>query len=375
MIKLHKPNYNEEHLLIAKLVLESGQLVNGKYTKKFEENFAKYCQTKHCITTSNGTDALFLALKAAKIKKGDSVLVPALTFFATIEAVMHTGAKPIFVDINPLTWCMDYNDMIKKFDDTIKACIPVHLFGQPCHEIIEISNYCKAMGITLIEDCCQSHGAKVDSYQRHDMVGSFGKMGIFSFMASKNLPCSGEGGAIVTGYPFYEKKLRLLKQHGMIDRDTHQVLGYNSKMSEIECGIAALQLIDLDKNNDLRIKNSEYLRDMLESIKWLQPQVIPKDTKNVFFWCAFRIHENILRHSTDWLIEELKNKGIEVRHRYKKPLYHQPVIQDAYPVMHYDCPNAEEIAGKLIGLPNGPHLKKEDLRKIIRVMKSIDKNK
>ena len=235
MIKLSQPLYDKDSIDVVTKILESGQLVNGKYTKLFEEKYAIYCESKFCITTSNGTDALFLALTAAGIKKGDSVFVPALTFFATIEAVLQVGATPIFVDVNPVTWCMDYRDMVSKFDDTVKGCIPVHLFGQPCHDIGEMSYYCKSIGITLIEDCAQAHGAECDFAPHNNKVGSFGKMGIFSFMATKNLACGGEGGAIVTNNKHFAEKLRLLKQHGMTDRNTHQVLGYNSKMSERSC--------------------------------------------------------------------------------------------------------------------------------------------
>jgi len=377
MIKLSEPLYDQSTLDVVKTILDSGQLVNGKYTKLFEEKFAKYCTASNCVTTSNGTDALFLALTAARITKKDSVLVPAITFFATIEAVLQIGAKPIFVDVNPITWCMDYKDMVEKFDNSVTACIPVHLFGQPCHDIVPMASYCKAMGITLIEDCAQAHGATVDSENdtRHSKVGSFGKMGCFSFMATKNLTCGGEGGAITTGHKHYAKKLQLLKQHGMTDRHTHEILGYNSKMSEIECAIAFQQLFSLDKNNDLRIKNSIYLRSALVDIKWLHAQYEPPNTKSVFFWCGFSVDESILNHSTLWLVDKLKEYSIECRYRYEKPLYYQPAFRSIHPEDNSFCPNAEKLAGKLIGLPNHPKLTKPNLKEIVRVIKKIDKDK
>ena len=382
LIKVSVPVVGEEEIEAVAEVLRSGYYVQGRNVKRFEEGWAEYIGVEHAIATNSGTSALHIALAAADIGPGDEVIVPPLTFFATIEAVLHQNAIPVFADIDPETFTLDPVDVEEKITDKTKAIIPVHLFGLPA-EMDEIMRIAEKNNLIVIEDCAQAHGAEYKGRR----VGSIGDVGCWSFYATKNIT-TGEGGMITTNNPEIAKKARIIRSHGMTSRDDHIILGYNYRMNEIQAAIGIVQLRKIDELNDIRIRNSLYLIDSLRDIEWMKPQKIPGYVKHVFFWAPFLIDEGKLGIDTKELTKKLREKGVEVRHRYREPLYKQAMLLNkiAYPRgCPFTCPfygreidysrvylpNAEKVAGKLIGLPNHPKLGEEDLMRVVEVFRTL----
>jgi len=381
-IKVAEPSVGEGETKAVAQVLRSGYYVQGSNVRKFEEKFAGYIGTKHAIATNSGTAALHIALAAAGIGTGDEVIVPALTFFSTASSVIHNNAIPIFADIDSEVYCLDPKDMEKRVSDKTKAVIPVHLYGHPAEmdSIMEIAEDCDLL---VVEDAAQAHGAEYKGKR----VGSFGHVGCWSFFATKNMT-TGEGGMITTNDSNIAEKARIIRSHGMTSRDDHTVLGYNYRMNEISAAIGLVQLSKLDKLNEIRTKNSMYLLKGLEGVEWLNLPRIKPYVKHAFFWCPVQVNEEKLGMKTKDLITKLRERGVEVRHRYVAPLYKQPMLlnQDAYPkkcpfscpfygrkidYSQFNCPNAEKIAGKMIGLPNHTGLKRKELKTVISTVKTI----
>lgn len=374
MIKVSTPVTDEEEEKAVAEVLQSGRYADGPKAKEFEKNFSEYIKTQHAVATSSGTAALHMALIACGVKPGDEVIVPALTFFATVESVLHQGAIPVFADLDPKTYCIDPKDMEKKITNKTKAIIPVHFFGEPAEidEIVEISH---RHNLNVVEDCAQAHGAEF----RGKKVGSFGDANCWSFYATKNMT-TGEGGMVTTDNKEFAEKIFALRNHGMTNRNDHTILGYNYRLSEIHAAIGVVQLKKLDKFNKKRTEISNILRDELSSISWLEAQYIPDYIKHAFFWCAFKIDEKKIGMSGKELREELMKKGLEVRQRYTEPLYKQPVllennfnglVREKIDYSKIYLPNVESIAGKLIGLPNHPKLSEKDVQDTISIIRSI----
>jgi len=381
-IKVAEPCVGEEEISAVVQVLRSGYYVQGPKVREFEEKFASYIGTTYAVATNSGTAALHVALAAAGIGPGDEVIVPALTFFATVESVIHNNAIPIFADIDPETYCLDPEDMERTISERTTAVIPVHLYGHPA-EMDQIMEIAEEHKLLVIEDAAQAHGAEYKGRK----VGSIGHIGCWSFYATKNMT-TGEGGMITTDDPDIAKRAMLIRNHGMTSRDEHSILGYNYRMNEIAAAIGIVQLSRLDKLNEVRTKNSLYLLEGLKDVEWLEIARIKPYVKHAFFWCPVKVNEEALGMTTRELVIELKRRGVEVRHRYVTPLYKQPVLinKNAYPrncpfncpfynmrvdYSNLNCPNAEAIAGKIIGLPNHPKLSRKELDMVISTLKSI----
>ena len=380
MIKVSKPLVGEEEINAVAEVLKSGNYVSGKKVEEFEEKFAEYIGTEYAVAVNSGTSALHLALLSLGIGKGDKVIVPPLGFFATIEAVLYTGAIPVFADIAPNSFNIDPESIkaiVEKED--IQAIIPVHFMGIPC-DMKRIMNIARKNDIYVIEDACQAHGASIDGKK----VGSFGDAGCFSFYATKNMT-TGEGGMITTDNPVIVHLSKIMRNHGMLDRHTHVMLGYNYRMTEMEAAMGLVQLKKLDELNAGRLKNTSYLYDMLRYVKWVNADYFPAyksviETQtsylhvviggSVFYWCPIVVKEEKLGMRTYKLVRLLRDRGLEVRYRYKEPLYRQPVLR------RYGCnklflPNAERVAGRYFGLPNRPDMTQEELDFVIKTIKEV----
>ncbi len=382
LIKAAQPCVGQEEVEAVRKVLLSGNYISGKKVKEFEGKFADYVGVKYAIACNSGTSALHIILAALGIGPGDEVLVPSLTFFSTISAVLHQNAVPVFVDIDLDDFCISPQDVIKRITDKTKAMIPVHLFGDAAKldELIEIAN---KHNLNIVEDCAQAHGTEYNNKK----VGSFGMANAFSFFATKHMT-TGEGGMITTDNEEIKRKAGLIRSHGLIDRDNHILLGYNYRMTEMAAAMGIVQLTKLDYLNQKRIENSLYLINSLKELNWAVIPQLNIVIKHTFFWCPIWIDEGKLGFSTRELIGILRKKGIEVRQRYQEPLYRQRILLDRK-VFPKDCPlscpisntkvdyskiympNAEKIAGKVIGLPNHPDLSKDELDYIVKVLKEV----
>ncbi len=382
-VKVAKPFVDEEEVKAVKEVLFSGHYVSGPKVKELEEKFAKYIGVKYAIAVNSGTAALHVSLASLNIGPGDEVIVPPITFFSTISSVLHQNAIPIFADIDPESFCLDPSDFESKINENTKAVIPVHLFGNSA-EMDEIVKIAKENGIAVIEDCAQAHGTEYKGKK----VGSIGDVGCFSFYATKHMT-TGEGGMITTNNEEIAKKARMIRNHGMIGRDQHVVLGYNYRMSEINAAIGLVQLKKLEHLSEMRINNSMYLLNEIKKrdISWIKVPTIKDYVRHTFFWCPIVVLEDEINMPTKDVVKKLREDyGIEVRYRYREPLYKQRVLVEMSPYprncpfkcagRHVDyrkvfLPNSERLAGKIIGLPNHPGLSREDLDYVVDVLEEM----
>src|SRR5437764_10435970 len=251
-------------------VLGHMQLFLGPQLKEFEQEFAAYCGCQYGVGLSSGTDALALALRACKIGPGDEVITVANTFIATVEAIAMVGARPVFVDIDPGTYTMDWRQLEQALTPRTRAIIPVHLYGHPV-EMQPVLEFANAHGLRVIEDASQAHGA---TYQGQ-RVGSFGDIGCFSFYCSKNLGAYGEAGICVTNDGELAASLRLLRDHGSHVRYQHEVLGVNARIDEMQAAILRVKLAHLDHWNEARLAHAHMYTEQLQGLVEALPVVHP----------------------------------------------------------------------------------------------------
>lgn len=363
-------------------VLDSGRFLQGRYVEEFEEKWAEYVGVEHAIAVSNGTTALQLSLAAIGLEPGDEVIVPSLSFASTATAVLHQGGIPVFADIDRDTYNLAADDMERCISDRTAAVIPVHLYGQPA-AMDRISEIATEHDLAVIEDAAQAHGAQYDGAT----AGSIGDVGCFSFYATKNIT-TGEGGVITTDDDAVEARLRKLRNHGFENRDVHRSFGYNCRMTELQAAIGTEQVDRLDDFNARRAEISRRYFEELGDVEWLQNPTIREDVEHAFFWAPFEVDENAIGRTGKQVWEELKDRGVETRHRYTAPLYDQPVFQEhlgfnsEFPwnmnehthEYDLDLPNVEAVAGAMIGLPNHPELEEDDVQYVVDTLREYGRD-
>jgi len=365
-IKVASPIVGRDEVKAVTDVLLSGKFVSGQKVVEFEEAFARYVGSRYAIAVDSGTSALYISLQAAGVGEGDEVIVPPITFFATVSSVLYLRAKPVFADIDADDLCLSPKDTEEKITSKTKAIIPVHLFGNAAKmdEFLELS---RKTDLPIIEDCAQAHGTEYNG----EKVGRFGKAGCFSFFATKHMT-TGEGGIITTNDSKVAEKSRIIRNHGMVGRDRHVLLGFNNRMTEIEAAMGMVQLKQLDALNARRIANSKYLLARLADLSWAKLLPMRPNVKHTYFWCPLMLAEDMTDKSLDELKKHLQNNRIECRQRYKEPLYKQEVLRNlGLDYSNIFLPNAESVAGKVLGLPNHPGLTKGSLDRIVKVLKSF----
>jgi perosamine synthetase len=376
-IKVAVPITGEEEAAAVREVVLSGNFVSGKKVFNLEEKFASYIGVKGSAAVNSGTAALHIALAVLDIGPGDEVIVPPLTFMSTITSVFHQNATPVFADIDKDSFCISPEDIKEKITNRTRAIIPVHLYGNSA-DMDEIMDIAERHHLYVIEDCAQAHGTEYKGKK----VGSIGHMGAFSFFATKHMT-TGEGGIITSNNEDWMQKARIIRNHGLINRDDHIYLGYNYRMNEMAAAMGLVQLEKLDRFNEKRIENSLFFLNELgrETAKWYCVPKLSDEIKHTFFWCPLVVNtEN--GFVTKDVVDKLKEKGIEVRQRYHEPLYKQRVMLDYSPypkgcpfvcgpkenIPDYEnlhLPNVERMAGNILGLPNHPALTKDDLEYIV----------
>jgi dTDP-4-amino-4,6-dideoxygalactose transaminase len=351
-----------EILLAQKRVLEKGRFILGEEVSSFEEEFARSCGVRFGVGVGSGTDALFLALKAAGIGEGDEVITVSHSFIATAIAISWTGAKPIFVDIDPDVYTMDPNrleDLLKKRKRSrIKAILPVHLYGHPA-EMDTIMDIANRYHLVVIEDACQAHGAE---YQGRK-VGSLGRLACFSFYPTKNLGAYGDGGMVVTNGKKYDERLRLLRRYGEKRKYEHVLKGWNSRLDEMQAAILRVKLRYLDQWNGERRKRALMYKRLLESTEVRCPSE-REQTRHVYHLFVIRTKKrNALRGF-------LKEKGIETLIHYPVPIH----LQKAYKELGYrkgDLPITERYVQEVLSLPFYPELTNEEMREVQEQIKEF----
>lgn len=380
-VNVAEPTIGSEERKNVQEVLNSGRFLQGPFVKEFETKWAEYVGTEHAIAVANGTTAIQLTLKALGIKPGEEVIVPSLTFGSTATAVVHQAGVPVFADIDRELYTLDHRDLERCVTDETFAVMPVHLYGHPA-EMDEICDFSDDHDLYVIEDAAQAHGA---SY-KGNKVGSLGEVGCFSFYATKNIT-TGEGGIVTTDNDAVAERLRMLRSHGMANRDEHVTLGYNYRMSDLNGAIGTAQVDKLDEFNQRRRKVSERLLNELTDLSWLEPATVREYVEHAYFWAPFEVRTDEIGMTGKEIWEELKQLGVETRHRYNVPLYDQPVFEEhrgfncdfpwsANPNDYdYDLslPNVEEVVGNVIGLPNHPNIAQEEVEYVIDTVREFGK--
>ncbi len=358
MIPIARPLIEENEKQAVIDVLDSGMIAAGEYVNKFEAQFAKYINSRYGIACSSGTTALDVALKAAGIKKGDKVLTTPFTFIASSNAILYSGAEPVFTDIEADTFNISPDAIRKKLKEEldIKALLIVHLYGLSCN-MDEIMKIVDEYDLILIEDCAQAHGAEY----RGKKAGTFGDVSTFSFYPTKNIT-TGEGGMVLTDNEKIYKKAKLLINHGSQERYNHEVLGYNYRMTNIAAAIGLSQLEKLNDFNQKRQRNAAFFTENLKDISWLETPVVPEGYKHVFHQYTIKINKN-----RDDFADYLKNNGIGYGIHYPLTVNKQPLYKKlGYEKEEYRV--AEEMSSKVISIPVHPALNESELNKIVDVI-------
>ncbi len=365
-----KPQYEEIKEELWKeweKIFDTMHLMLGPNMKAFEKEFAEYSGAKYGIGVDSGTAALFLALKSMGINENHAVIAPSFTFFATIEAIIQTGAHPVLIDIEEKDYNISPSKIVeyiekntdfdgknlidKKSKKTIKAIIPVHLYGTPA-EMDKIKDISNKYNLLILEDCAQAHGAEF----RGEKVGSLGDAAAFSFYFSKNLSALGEAGIILTNNEEIREKASMLRVHGQKDKYTHQFIGYNSRLDEIQAAVLRLKLRKLEDWNQRRIKLAELYNKKLKDFPILTPDFFTHK-KSVFHLYVIRTEKR------DELKDFLSKNGIGTGIHYPIPSHLQPALK----YLNYkkgELPVSEKIADEILTLPMYPHLKEEDIEYI-----------
>lgn len=333
-------------------VMESGQFLFGPNVAAFEREAAEYLGTRHAVACASGTDALTLSLRALGIGEGDEVITTALTFYATAEAICLAGARPVFADIDPHTYNIDPAEVERLITPSTRAILPVHLYGQPA-AMDELKAIASRYGVYLIEDCAQSFGA---SYKGR-LTGSLGDAGCFSFFPSKNLGAYGDGGLISTNDDALVEQLRALCNHGSFERHRHQLIGYNSRLDEIQAVVLRAKLPHIDQYNAARRERAKRYSAALREL----PGVITpaEDPAGVHVYHQY----TLLVPNREHMAEALGSQGVASAIHYPAPVHRQPVFAET--CAGVSLPNAEHVARHCLSLPMYPDLTEEQAEKVI----------
>ncbi len=349
-------------------IIDGTNFIMGENVKEFEKEFSEYIGVKHSISVGNGTDALVIALKALQIKEGDEIITTPYSFFATSEAIVAVGAIPVFVDVDLKTFNIDTSKIKEKITNKTKAILPVHIFGNPC-DMKEINRIAKKHNLFVIEDACQAIGASIEDKK----IGSLSDIACFSFFPTKNLGCAGDGGIITTNNDLLATLCKAYRAHGsgevgnkaynIINNIDEQVevinnndntvynpmkyynylVGYNSRLDEIQAAILRIKLPLLEEYTEDRIKIADYYKKELKETNLVLPQHL-KNFKHVY-------HLYILQsEKRDELVKYLSEKGISTGIYYKVPLHLQKALEKfGYKIS--DCPNAEYLSERTFAIP------------------------
>ena len=324
-------------------VLRSGAFVGGEHVRRFESAFARFCGVSHCVGVANGTDALELALRALGIGSGDEVITVPMTFFATAEAIINVGARPVFVDVAGDTGLMQASAVAAAITPRTRALLPVHLYGQAC-DMDALVAIARQHNLRLVGDAAQAHGAS----WRGRPIATFGDATTFSFYPGKNLGAIGDGGAVVTGDERLAADVRRLANHGRSEKYLHQAVGRNSRLDSLQAAVLSLKLARLGDWNRRRSILAERYLELLRDLPVRLPVTSPGAGH---VWHLFTIGVE----DRDHLQKALGAAGIETGIHYPVPLHLQPALAGTYGSTGA-FPNAEHISETTLSLPLYPEL-------------------
>jgi perosamine synthetase len=376
MILINKPWIGEDEKREVIKTLDDNTLTSaakdgGRRVRELESLLKDYLNVKNVVLINSGTSALLAALLAADVKTGDEVLLPSFTFVATANSILAAGAKPVFIDVNKYDYTIDVSDMKAKITKKTRAIVPVHLYGHPS-DMDEIAEVAETKSISIIEDACQSLGSTYNNRQ----TGTFGIMGCFSFYASKVLT-SGEGGAVVTNDDNIAEKLKLIRNHGMVEGYDTRILGLNLRLPEISAAIAITQMGKLREMLGLRRRNAEMLTTLISDVASKNGIILPKESQSKRFnWYLYTI-----AITKDNLRDKIQKKmtlndkiGATVYYDppvHKTPYYERIMASGIGPQRSsvMGLPNTEWACKHVLSLPIHPMVTPEGLERIANSLK------
>ena len=344
-------------------VLNGMNLFLGENVYRLEEEFASYCGTRHAVGVGSGTDALHLALRAVGVGPGDEVITVSHTFFATAEAIVLAGGRPVFVDIDPETYTMDPSLIEGAITPRTKAIVPVHLYGHPVDmdTVISIS---RKYGLSVVEDACQAHGAEYKGVK----AGSLGDAAAFSFYYSKNLGAYGEGGMVVTKDGEIAARVQMLRNHGAKERYQHDLVGMNARLDEVQAAVLRVKLPYLDGWNAARRTWADEYSRRLSDLEEVVTPVAQPYAKHVFHLYVIRTPDR------DRLQKWLKSHGVSTGIHYPVPVH----LQEACSGFGYSpgsLPETEAAAREILSLPMFPELTIDEVEYVCQTIRGYVREK
>jgi perosamine synthetase len=365
-ISMVEISLTEEEVQAATAVLRSGALRQGKECEAFEQEFAQKTGAKYAVTSASGTAALHIAYMSF-LEKGDEVLVPSFTFFATASSVAAAGGTPVFCDMDPGTLTLDLKDAERKITERTRAISPVHIFGNPC-DIPAVQAFAAKHCLRIVWDAAQAHGARYDGRD----VGGFGDFACYSFYPSKNM-FVGEGGITTTGDEALYEKMRVLRSHGETGKYIHTLLGLNYRMTDVEAAIGRKQLGRLDDMLARRRRNAEALTAGFRDVNGIRTQTILPKGVHAWHQYAVMVDEQAFGISRDALSRHLTESGIMNGVVYPLGLHSQPVFEDM--LGWQELPVTEAVTREILCVPVHHGLKDGDVERIVEAVREAPHGK
>ena len=346
----------EELAQAVQEVMTRGWFILGEEVERFEAEFSAYVGTRYAIAVNSGSDALLLAIKALGIGNGDEVVTVSHTFISTADAVVRNAAEPVFVDIDPDTYCIDVAGIEREITDRTKAILPVHLYGHPA-DMDPIMEVARKYNLAVVEDACQAHGAEYGGSK----VGSLGHLGCFSFYPVKNLGAYGDGGIVVTNDERLAREVKMLRNYGEVEKYRHAHLGINSRLDEIQAAILRVKLKYLDEWNERRRRLAQMYSALLEDSDVVTP-VEREYAKHVYHLYVIRCGER------DKLQRRLSERQIHTLIHYPIPVH----LQEAYHGLgrSTQLTVTERICDEILSLPIHPFLRQDEVAAIVEAVRN-----
>lgn len=358
-IQIASPQIGDEEKDAVMAVLSSGQLAQGPVVEAFEREFAAWCGVKHAVAVNSGTAALHLLMLAHGVGDGDEVITSPFTFVASANAALFVGARPVFVDIEPQTFCLDPAKVEAAITPRTKAIMPIDLYGHPA-AVPEIHDIARRHGIAVIEDACQAHGAAIGNHK----AGALGVSASFSFYPTKNMTTA-EGGMVTTDDGAIAEKVSVLRQHGATHRYLHDVLGFNFRMTDISAAIGRAQLAKLDRFNERRRRNASVLDEGLAGVSGVR---LPRERPG--YRHVYHQYTITVDGDRDRFQRGLRELGVGTAVHYPIPVHRQPLYQQLG-YSEVSLPVAEHAAAHVLSLPVHPALSESDLDRIVDAVKKV----
>ena len=341
---------------VIKNVIDESAFIGGKYLQKFEEEFAEYHQSKHCVGVANGTDGLEIVLEALNLPKGSEIVVPSNSFISTAEAVTRTGNKVVFCDCDKNNYTISIPSLKSKITSNTKAIMAVHLYGHPC-DMDQVMEIAKEHNLKVIEDCAQAHGAEYKGKK----IGAIADAGVFSFYPGKNLGAYGDAGAIITNNDQLAQKTRMIANHGRVEKYNHEFEGRNSRLDGLQAAILSVKLKHLNSWINLRINVADYY---LENLKAVKDLVLPKKEE----WAKQVYHLFVIRtKKRDELKNYLNQNDIQTGIHYPISLPKLKAYNYLNQAKEDFFANKSDI--ELLSLPIGEHISINETETTVKMIK------